>query len=170
MASSASYADCVSSLRTSLKFLESSVETLDEGVSDFPRLVNVLKSVRVRICLVLFSRWLPPADTGPPPGWVSLTTLPHVCAVAGRGFRLSPLSQTCFWPLALSAFYLAIFLLISSADNLKIALRACSSTKTSSGRSVAARRDWPLYCISSLSRRRADGAPRAPHRNAESPL
>ncbi|OAA76895.1 DASH complex, subunit Spc19 [Akanthomyces lecanii RCEF 1005] len=46
MASSASYADCVSSLRTSLKFLESSVETLDEGVSDFPRLNNVLKSVR----------------------------------------------------------------------------------------------------------------------------
>ncbi|KAJ6446865.1 mitotic spindle biogenesis protein Spc19 [Purpureocillium lavendulum] len=44
--SSASYADCVSSLRTSLQFLESSVQTLDEGVSDFPRLINVLKSVR----------------------------------------------------------------------------------------------------------------------------
>lgn len=44
----ATYADCVTSLRTSLKFLESSVETLDNGVSDFPRLVNVLKSVRVR--------------------------------------------------------------------------------------------------------------------------
>ncbi|KAH7013638.1 DASH complex subunit Spc19 [Ilyonectria destructans] len=42
----ATYADCVTSLRTSLKFLESSVETLDNGVSDFPRLVNVLKSVR----------------------------------------------------------------------------------------------------------------------------
>lgn len=41
------YSDCVSSLRTSLKFLESSVETLDNGVSDFPRLVNVLKTVRV---------------------------------------------------------------------------------------------------------------------------
>ncbi|RBR17076.1 uncharacterized protein FIESC28_06578 [Fusarium coffeatum] len=40
------YSDCVSSLRTSLKFLESSVETLDNGVSDFPRLVNVLKTVR----------------------------------------------------------------------------------------------------------------------------
>ncbi|RKL12484.1 hypothetical protein BFJ68_g7882 [Fusarium oxysporum] len=38
------YSDCVSSLRTSLKFLESSVETLDNGVSDFPRLVNVLKT------------------------------------------------------------------------------------------------------------------------------
>lgn len=44
----ASYADCVSSLRTSLKFLDSSVTTLDEGVADFPRLVKVLKSVRVR--------------------------------------------------------------------------------------------------------------------------
>lgn len=43
----ATYSDCVSSLRTSLKFLESSVETLDNGVSDFPRLVNVLKTVRV---------------------------------------------------------------------------------------------------------------------------
>ncbi|KAL6857809.1 DASH complex subunit spc19 [Amphichorda felina] len=42
----ATYADCVSSLHTSLKFLESSVETLDHGVSDFPRLVKVLKTVR----------------------------------------------------------------------------------------------------------------------------
>ncbi|KND87819.1 DASH complex subunit SPC19 [Tolypocladium ophioglossoides CBS 100239] len=42
----ASYADCVSSLRTSLQFLESSVQTLDSGVADFPRLVKVLKSVR----------------------------------------------------------------------------------------------------------------------------
>ena len=49
----ASYRDCVSSLRSSLKFLESSVETLDNGVSDYPRLINVLKSVRVRICLLL---------------------------------------------------------------------------------------------------------------------
>lgn len=45
----ASYADCVSSLRTSLQFLESSVQTLDSGVSDFPRLVKVLKTVRVRL-------------------------------------------------------------------------------------------------------------------------
>ena len=44
----ASYADCVSSLRTSLQFLESSVETLDSGVSDLPRLATVLKTVRVR--------------------------------------------------------------------------------------------------------------------------
>lgn len=49
----ASYRDCVSSLRSSLKFLESSVETLDNGVSDYPRLINVLKSVRVRVCLLL---------------------------------------------------------------------------------------------------------------------
>jgi DASH complex subunit SPC19 len=42
-----SYAECVSSLRSSLQFLESSVETLDNGVADFPRLVNVLKTVRV---------------------------------------------------------------------------------------------------------------------------
>ncbi|KFH42210.1 DASH complex subunit-like protein [Hapsidospora chrysogenum ATCC 11550] len=42
----ATYADCVSSLRASLNFLESSVEILDHGVSDFPRLVNVLKTVR----------------------------------------------------------------------------------------------------------------------------
>ncbi|KAI6088528.1 DASH complex subunit Spc19 [Hypoxylon rubiginosum] len=43
---SASYGDCVAALRTSLSFLESSVSTLDNGVADFPRLVNVLKSVR----------------------------------------------------------------------------------------------------------------------------
>ncbi|KAI1140891.1 DASH complex subunit Spc19 [Hypoxylon sp. FL0543] len=42
----ASYADCVAALRTSLSFLESSVSTLGTGVADFPRLVNVLKSVR----------------------------------------------------------------------------------------------------------------------------
>ena len=47
------YSDCVSSLRTSLKFLESSVETLDNGVSDFPRLVNVLKTVRVRLTYLM---------------------------------------------------------------------------------------------------------------------
>lgn len=45
--SGASYGDCVASLRSSLNYLESSVQTLDSGVSDFPRLVNVLKSVRV---------------------------------------------------------------------------------------------------------------------------
>ncbi|KAI1246345.1 hypothetical protein MGN70_013244 [Eutypa lata] len=40
------YGDCVSSLRTSLSFLESSVSTLGTGVSDFPRLISVLKTVR----------------------------------------------------------------------------------------------------------------------------
>lgn len=43
-----SYGDCVASLRTSLNLLESSVETLGNGVSDFPRLGSVLKTVRVR--------------------------------------------------------------------------------------------------------------------------
>ncbi|KAH6628890.1 Spc19-domain-containing protein, partial [Chaetomium tenue] len=38
--------DCVSSLRTSLSFLESSVTTLGTGVQDFPRLTSVLKTVR----------------------------------------------------------------------------------------------------------------------------
>ncbi|KAG8422806.1 DASH complex subunit spc19 [Metarhizium acridum] len=42
----ASYAGCVSSLRSALNYLESSVETLDGGVADFPRLVKVLKTVR----------------------------------------------------------------------------------------------------------------------------
>ena len=42
-----SYGDCVGSLRTSLSFLESSVSTLGAGVEDFPRLINVLKTVRV---------------------------------------------------------------------------------------------------------------------------
>ncbi|KAK3290252.1 DASH complex subunit Spc19 [Chaetomium fimeti] len=40
------YSDCVSSLRTSLSFLESSVTTLGTGVQDFPRLTSVLKTVR----------------------------------------------------------------------------------------------------------------------------
>ena len=38
----------MSSLRTSLSFLESSVNTLGNGVEDFPRLSSVLKTVRVR--------------------------------------------------------------------------------------------------------------------------
>ncbi|KAF2967716.1 hypothetical protein GQX73_g5849 [Xylaria multiplex] len=42
----ASYSDCVAALRTSLSFLESSVTTLESGVSDFPRLINVLKTAR----------------------------------------------------------------------------------------------------------------------------
>ncbi|KAK4117880.1 hypothetical protein N656DRAFT_744521 [Canariomyces notabilis] len=40
------YSDCVSSLRTSLTLLESSVETLGTGVQDFPRLASILKTVR----------------------------------------------------------------------------------------------------------------------------
>ncbi|KAK3367372.1 DASH complex subunit Spc19 [Lasiosphaeria ovina] len=40
------YGDCVTSLRTSLSFLESSVATLGNGVQDFPRLSGVLKTVR----------------------------------------------------------------------------------------------------------------------------
>ncbi|KAI1749322.1 DASH complex subunit Spc19 [Xylaria castorea] len=42
----ATYSDCVAALRTSLSFLESSVATLESGVSDFPRLVSVLKTAR----------------------------------------------------------------------------------------------------------------------------
>jgi hypothetical protein len=57
------YSDCVSSLRTSLKFLESSVETLDNGVSDFPRLVNVLKTVRVSLSTHLTLLLLTPRST-----------------------------------------------------------------------------------------------------------
>ncbi|KAK4197526.1 putative DASH complex subunit spc19 [Triangularia verruculosa] len=41
-----SYASCVTSLRTSLSYLESSVSTLDNGISDFPRLTSLLKTVR----------------------------------------------------------------------------------------------------------------------------
>ncbi|KAK6821228.1 hypothetical protein PG990_013247 [Apiospora arundinis] len=42
----ATYGDCVSALRSSLSHLEGSVSTLGTGVADFPRLVNVLKTVR----------------------------------------------------------------------------------------------------------------------------
>ncbi|KAI1421806.1 DASH complex subunit Spc19 [Xylaria sp. FL1777] len=42
----ASYGDCVAALRTSLSFLSSSVQTLESGVSDFPRLSSVLKTAR----------------------------------------------------------------------------------------------------------------------------
>ncbi|QUC18084.1 uncharacterized protein UV8b_02325 [Ustilaginoidea virens] len=40
------YAEIVSSLRSSLNFLESSVRILDSGVCDYPRLIKVLKTVR----------------------------------------------------------------------------------------------------------------------------
>ncbi|KAI1823756.1 DASH complex subunit Spc19 [Xylaria intraflava] len=43
---SASYADCVTVLRTSLSYLDSSVTTLENGIADFPRLINVLKAAR----------------------------------------------------------------------------------------------------------------------------
>ncbi|KXJ93846.1 DASH complex subunit Spc19, partial [Microdochium bolleyi] len=45
-ATQSSYSDCVSSLRTSLSFLGNSVDTLGQGVADFPRLTTVLKTVR----------------------------------------------------------------------------------------------------------------------------
>ncbi|GAP87198.1 putative mitotic spindle biogenesis protein [Rosellinia necatrix] len=45
-ANTATYGDCVAALRTSLTFLESSVTTLGSGVSDFPRLMGVLKTAR----------------------------------------------------------------------------------------------------------------------------
>lgn len=62
------YTDCVASLRTSLNFLESSVDTLGNGVSDFPRLSNILKSIRV--CLpVPLPPSLPPYA---PPSLLSL--------------------------------------------------------------------------------------------------
>lgn len=46
------YGDCVSALRNSLSHLESSVETLGNGVADFPRLISVLKTVRVRHIII----------------------------------------------------------------------------------------------------------------------
>ncbi|KAG6040822.1 hypothetical protein E4U41_006993 [Claviceps citrina] len=45
-AGTASYAGCVASLRSSLHHLQSSVQTLDSGIADFPRLIKVLKTVR----------------------------------------------------------------------------------------------------------------------------
>ncbi|KAK4186343.1 DASH complex subunit spc19 [Podospora australis] len=40
------YSDCVASLRSSLSYLESSVDTLGNGVQDFPRITSLLKTVR----------------------------------------------------------------------------------------------------------------------------
>ena len=50
MDSSASSAlqGCVSSLRTSMQLLESSINILDAGVNDYPRLTKVLQTTRVR--------------------------------------------------------------------------------------------------------------------------
>ena len=67
------YADSVASLRTSLKFLDSSVETLDAGVSDFPRLINVLKTVRVRLL---------PNSSKSSVLSAALTSLPHSLSTA----------------------------------------------------------------------------------------
>jgi DASH complex subunit SPC19 len=51
MDSSASTAlqGCVSSLRTSMQLLESSINILDTGVHDYPRLSKVLQTTRVRL-------------------------------------------------------------------------------------------------------------------------
>ena len=51
MDSSASSAlqGCVSSLRTSMQLLESSINILDTGVNDYPRLTKVLQTTRVRL-------------------------------------------------------------------------------------------------------------------------
>ncbi|KAK0725893.1 DASH complex subunit Spc19 [Lasiosphaeris hirsuta] len=46
MQNPSSFAECVTSLRTSLSFLESSVAILGHGVEDLPRLSSVLKTVR----------------------------------------------------------------------------------------------------------------------------
>jgi DASH complex subunit SPC19 len=40
---------CVSSLRESLVLLDSSIQRIDSGVNDFPRLSKVLRSTRVRM-------------------------------------------------------------------------------------------------------------------------
>jgi len=38
---------CVSSLRSSMQLLDSSINTLDSGASDYPRLAKVLQTQRV---------------------------------------------------------------------------------------------------------------------------
>jgi hypothetical protein len=51
MDSSASTAlqGCVTSLRTSMQLLESSINILDTGVNDYPRLTRVLQTTRVSL-------------------------------------------------------------------------------------------------------------------------
>lgn len=39
---------CVTSLRSSMQLLESSISVLDSGVNDYPRLAKVLQTTRVR--------------------------------------------------------------------------------------------------------------------------
>lgn len=52
------YSDCVASLRTSVALLESSVNTLGNGVADYPRLSSVLKTVRVSPLLQLSQTYI----------------------------------------------------------------------------------------------------------------
>lgn len=54
MDSSASTAlqGCVGSLRTSMQLLESSINILDTGVNDYPRLTKVLQTTRVRLQII----------------------------------------------------------------------------------------------------------------------
>jgi DASH complex subunit SPC19 len=40
---------CVGSLRSSMQLLDSSINILDEGVNDFPRLAKVLQTTRVSL-------------------------------------------------------------------------------------------------------------------------
>lgn len=47
--SSTALQGCVTSLRTSMQLLESSINTLDTGVHDYPRLTKVLQTTRVSL-------------------------------------------------------------------------------------------------------------------------
>ena len=47
---------CVASLRSSMQLLESSINILDAGVSDLPRLSTVLQTTRVRDLPSLFDQ------------------------------------------------------------------------------------------------------------------
>jgi DASH complex subunit SPC19 len=47
--SSTALQGCVTSLRTSMQLLESSINTLDSGVHDYPRLTKVLQTTRVSL-------------------------------------------------------------------------------------------------------------------------
>lgn len=69
------YSDCVASLRTSVALLESSVNTLGNGVTDYPRLSSVLKTVRVSPLLQLSQTYisLPPRHRNVPGKTLRLT-------------------------------------------------------------------------------------------------
>jgi len=45
---------CVGSLRSSMQLLDTSINILDEGVNDFPRLAKVLQTTRV--CCIYLSK------------------------------------------------------------------------------------------------------------------